>query len=149
MAGAMAHVTDLTVRYANDRKQFGRPIGKFQAVQQDVAVLASQTATAEMASRIGCSSGSFLPDPLVAASAMLRASEAAARVAAISHAVHGAIGMTEEHELGLFTRRLHESRSSGAGVRCAAELGRAVLAQAGLPVVDFVRTRLTAAAVAA
>ncbi|MFC4521450.1 acyl-CoA dehydrogenase family protein [Cupriavidus pinatubonensis] len=146
MAGTMARVTDLTVMYANDRKQFGRAIGKFQAVQQDVAVLASQAATAEMASRIGCASAGFLPDTLLAATAMLRACEAAVRVAAISHAVHGAIGMTEEHELGLFTRRLHESRSAGAHVRCAATLGREVLAARGTPVVDFVRTRLTAVA---
>ncbi|MFJ4291867.1 acyl-CoA dehydrogenase family protein [Cupriavidus sp. NPDC089707] len=146
MAGTMARVTDLTVLYANDRKQFGRAIGKFQAVQQDIAVLASQAATAEMASRLGCASAGPLPDPLLAATAMLRACEAAARVASIAHAVHGAIGMTEEHELGLFTRRLHESRSAGAHVRCAATLGREVLARRGMPVVDFVRTHLAAAA---
>ncbi|CAG2159293.1 acyl-CoA dehydrogenase family protein [Cupriavidus numazuensis] len=148
MAGTMARVTDLTVLYANDRKQFGRAIGKFQAVQQDVAVLASQAATAEMGSRIGCAGTGFLPDPLLAASAMLRACEAALRVAAISHAVHGAIGMTDEHELGLFTRRLHEARSGGAQVRCAAVLGRAALAERG-PVVDFVRTQLAAVTAAA
>ncbi|WP_394701510.1 acyl-CoA dehydrogenase family protein [uncultured Roseibium sp.] len=36
----------MTVDYAGERKQFGRPIGKFQAIQQSLAILAAQTAAA-------------------------------------------------------------------------------------------------------
>src|SRR6185437_7054731 len=46
MAGALERVTGLTVSYAQQRVQFGRPIGRFQAIQQNLAVLAGQTAAA-------------------------------------------------------------------------------------------------------
>nr|WP_115706217.1 acyl-CoA dehydrogenase family protein [Cupriavidus taiwanensis] len=147
MAGAMSRIQDLCVAYASDRRQFGRAIGQFQAVQQELSVLAEQVAAATLAARLGCAaSGGYLPDALLAATARLRAGEAAARVAAIAHAVHGAIGITEEHVLGLFTRRLHEWRAAPATEsRCAARLGNALLAEPALTVFDFVRTRLMAA----
>ena len=46
IAGALTRLTEMTTQYAQDRVQFGRPIGKFQAVQQNLAVLAGQTAAA-------------------------------------------------------------------------------------------------------
>ncbi|QEZ48960.1 acyl-CoA dehydrogenase family protein [Cupriavidus oxalaticus] len=143
MAGALARVLALSVTYASDRKQFGRAIGQFQAVQQELAVLAEQACSAATAARMGCSAP-LLPDPLQAATAKLRACEAAARAAATAHAVHGAIGITEEHVLGVFTNRLHEWRmTAGTEGRCAEMLGRALLSQPGLTLHDFARTRLT------
>lgn len=142
MAGAMERVLDLSVRYANDRRQFGRVIAQFQAVQQDLAVLAEQAGSAAVASRIGCASATMRPDPLLAATAKLRASEAALRVATAAHAVHGAIGITEEHVLGVFTARLHEARATGMGERaCAERIGRSLL-QRPLGFCDFVRAAL-------
>ncbi|QBY55396.1 acyl-CoA dehydrogenase family protein [Cupriavidus oxalaticus] len=143
MAGAMARVSELSALYANDRVQFGRPIGKFQAVQQDLSVLAEQAASADIGARIGCASATYRPAPLLAAAAKLRACEAAEKVTALAHAVHGAIGITEEHILGCFTRRLHEWRMApGTAGRCAAVLGQALLAEHGLSMLDFVRLRL-------
>lgn len=143
MAGAMERVLELAVEYANDRRQFGRPISQFQAVQQELAVLAEQAASAALAARIGCVGSGYLPDPLLAATAKLRACEAATRVAAIGHAVLGAIGITEEHPLGLYTARLHEWRmASGSEMRCAQVLGQAVLAAPQSTLFDFVRTQL-------
>jgi len=128
MAGAMERVLDLSVRYAGDRRQFGRPIAQFQAVQQDLAVLAEQAASAAIAARIGCATDGLEPEELPAAVAKLRASEAALRVASLAHAVHGAIGITEEHVLGLFTTRLHEWRASaGTELTCARTIGGAAL----------------------
>ncbi|HJU16573.1 MAG TPA: acyl-CoA dehydrogenase family protein, partial [Stellaceae bacterium] len=49
MAGAMEAALDLSTRYANDRVQFGRPIGRFQAVQQQLALLAEEAAAALVA----------------------------------------------------------------------------------------------------
>jgi acetyl-CoA C-acetyltransferase len=146
MAGAMQRIQALGVTYATDRRQFGRAIGQFQAVQQELSVLAEQVAAAVLAARLGCAaSAGYLPDPLLAATAKLRTSAAATRVAAIAHAVHGAIGITEEHVLGLFTRRLHEWRTTaGTESRCAARLGGALLAEPASTLFDFARTRLVA-----
>ena len=147
MAGAMERVLDLSVRYANDRRQFGRAIGQFQAVQQDLAVLAEQAGSAALAARMGCAAPGLGPDPLFAATAKLRASEAALQVARLAHAVHGAIGITEEHVLGVFTTRLHEWRSAGATEgACAERIGTALL-QSGQGFVDFMRTALAPAPV--
>lgn len=146
MAGAMARVLELVTDYARDRKQFGRPIAQFQAIQQELSVLAEQAYSATLAARLGCSARDVQPDPLLAATAKLRACEAARSVCAIAHAVFGAIGITEEHVLGLYTRRLHEWRAApGTETHCARLLGEALLAQpSGL--FDFVRLRLSAQA---
>lgn len=147
MAGTMVRVCELSVLYVNDRKQFGRQLGKFQAVQQDLSVLGEQAASADIAGRLGCASVTYSPDPLLAATAKLRACEAAEKVAAIAHAVHGAIGITEEHILGCYTRRLHEWRMApGTAGRCAALLGAGLLASDSQTMLDFVRLRLAPAA---
>jgi acyl-CoA dehydrogenase len=114
MAGAMQRVLDMTLQYANQRVQFGRPIGKFQAIQHQLAVMAEQTLAARMAAQIGCASSGLLPDRLRAAIAKARTSEAAVEVAALSHSIHGAIGFTHEFDLQIYTRRLHHWRL-GAG----------------------------------
>lgn len=114
MAGAMQRVLDMTLQYANQRVQFGRPIGKFQAIQHQLAVMAEQALAARMAAQIGCASSGLLPDRLRAAIAKARTSEAAVEVAALSHSIHGAIGFTHEFDLQIYTRRLHHWRL-GAG----------------------------------
>jgi acyl-CoA dehydrogenase len=106
IAGALERITELTVRYAQDRKQFGRAIGKFQAVQQNLAVLAGQTAAAAAAADLAAEGvGETIRMPPIAA-AKSRCGEAAGIGAAIAHQVHGAIGFTREHSLHLYTRRL-------------------------------------------
>jgi acyl-CoA dehydrogenase len=110
MAGAMRAVLDRSIGYANDRKQFGKPIGKFQAIQHQLSVLACEAHASRMAAQLGCAADGTTPHALRAAIAKARCSEAAATVAAIAHAVHGAIGITEEYDLHLHTRRLHEWR---------------------------------------
>lgn len=106
MAGAVDRVLTMSVNYANERKQFGRPIGKFQAVQQNLAVLASQAAAAGAASDIAAEAFGGEPDLLAIAVAKIRTGEAAGSAASIAHQVHGAIGFTEEHSLHFFTKRL-------------------------------------------
>lgn len=143
MAGAMRRVLALSVEYANDRAQFGRPIGRFQAVQQEMAVLAAQAASADTAARIGCAAARAWPEPLRAAAAKLRACEAAHKVCMIAHAIHGAIGITEEHALRLYTNRLYEWRlASGSETRCALALGDALFALAPQTFADFMRVPL-------
>ncbi|MEM5388785.1 acyl-CoA dehydrogenase family protein [Paraburkholderia phymatum] len=142
LAGAMERAGELTIGYANERIQFGKAIGKLQAIQQQLSVLCEQMYAARTAALIGLTSADHTIDSLRAATAKSRASEAAVTVAAVSHAVHGAIGVTEEYDLQLFTRRLHDwRRDYGSEGFWNARLGSALLAERQTPL-EFVRTRI-------
>ena len=126
MAGALDEVLTLTVQYANDRVQFGRPIGKFQAIQQQLALLAENVAAAgviaEAAVEAAGGKGDFA---FAVAVAKARVGEAAGKVAEIAHQVHGAIGFTHEHRLHHLTRRLWSWRDEfGVESEWQQELGR-------------------------
>ena len=106
IAGALDRVLELTAGYAQERVQFGRPLAKFQAIQQQLAELAAEAGLATAAARTALDS---LDDPYAlfeVAAAKSQAGEAATRAAAIAHQVHGAIGFTQEYELQHLTRRL-------------------------------------------
>jgi acyl-CoA dehydrogenase len=139
IAGALSRVFELTLRYANERVQFGKPIGKFQAVQHQISVMAEHSAMASAAARMGCDAPAHLPNPQRAAIAKAVTSESAAGVAALGHALHGAIGMTEEYDLQLYTRRLHEWRlCAGSESYWQQRIGADLLA-ADASALDFVR----------
>jgi acyl-CoA dehydrogenase len=143
MAGAMQRVLESTLAYANERAQFGKSIGKFQAVQQQLSVMAEQVFAARMAAEIGCAAPGAAPHPLRAALAKARAGEAAEKVVAIAHAVHGAIGVTAEFDLQLHTRRLQEWRSDfGSTAYWHAQLGAALLAAPQASTLDFMLNEL-------
>ncbi len=142
LTGALERVLAMTVDFANQREQFGRSIGKFQAIQHQLAQMAEHVAASRIAAQIGCSGAGPWPVPLRAAVAKSRASEAAALAAAMAHAVHGAIGVTAEFDLQLYTRRLHEGRADfGAETHWNRVLGRALLADAH-STLDFMRQAL-------
>ena len=141
LAGAMGRIFDMTLQYGNDRTQFGKSIGKFQAIQYQLSVMAEHVAAAGIAAELAYSGAGPLPSRLRAAIAKARASEAVTVVAAIAHAVHGAIGVTEEYDLQLFTRRLHEWRiAHGSEAYWNRVVGEAVLARGGGTITDFIRT---------
>jgi len=128
MAGALEQVLALTVEYAGERIQFGRPIGRFQAIQQHLAVLAGETAAVVAAAEAAAEDLAADPMALGVAAAKARAGEAVRRAAAIAHQVHGAIGFTREHRLHLFTRRLWSWRDEcGDESMWWDEVGRAAL----------------------
>lgn len=107
IAGALERIAEMTVAYAQERSQFGRPIGKFQAIQQNIAVLAQQTAAARAAADLAALA--FAKEPLAVqaiAAAKVRVGEAAGIAASIAHQVHGAMGFAQEYGLHYFTRRL-------------------------------------------
>jgi len=106
LAAALRRTLELTVRYAQDREQFGRSISKFQAIQHHLAVLASQTAVANAAADIALESLEPAIGHFNLGATKVRAGEAASVGAALAHQVHGAIGFTLEYELNLHTRRL-------------------------------------------
>ncbi|EEA01840.1 acyl-CoA dehydrogenase domain protein [Burkholderia sp. H160] len=146
MAGAMERAGELTISYANERVQFGRPIGKLQAIQQQLSLLCEQMYAARMAALIGLSSTDRRIDAFRAATAKSRAGESAVTVAAVSHGVHGAIGITEEYDLQLFTRRVHDwRRDYGSETWWNGLLGGALLDGAATPL-EFVRCQVAPAA---
>ncbi|RFU65126.1 acyl-CoA dehydrogenase family protein [Peribacillus glennii] len=106
MAGATERVLELTKTYTTERVQFGRPIHRFQAIQQQLAILAGEYAAAGIAA--DCAVDAFKPgfQSKDIAMAKIRINEAAGKAAAIAHQVHGAIGFTHEHILHQYTRRL-------------------------------------------
>ncbi|MDA1348519.1 MAG: acyl-CoA/acyl-ACP dehydrogenase [Chloroflexi bacterium] len=110
MVGGGGKVLDMTVEYAKQRVQFGRPIGTFQAVQHHCANMASDVEgsryiTYQAAWRL--SEGEPAVQEVAAAKAWV--SDAYQRVCATGHQVHGAIGFTKEHNMQLYSRRAKEA----------------------------------------
>jgi acyl-CoA dehydrogenase len=129
IAGALGQLTTATTGYAQDRVQFGRPIGKFQAVQQNLAVLAAQAAAAAAAADMAAEAVADGLRLVPVAAAKARAGEAAGIGAAIAHQVHGAIGFTREHRLHMLTRRLWSWRDEfGNEATWNRQLGAEILA---------------------
>jgi len=132
IAGALEAILTLSVAYANERVAFERRIGKFQAVQQNLARLAGETAAAlavagSAADTIARAREFDDAVLLEAASAKIRCAEAATEGAAIAHQVFGAIGFTNEHILHRFTLRMLSWRDDfGNESWWAAELGKHV-----------------------
>ncbi|ALM81910.1 acyl-CoA dehydrogenase family protein [Bordetella sp. N] len=127
--GALIRVLHLTLAYANDRRQFGKPIGRFQAIQQQLAVMAEQVWAARGAAGLVLNGPHAYPRPEAAALAWGRVCEAIVPVCDIAHAVHGAIGITAEHDLGLYTGSLREWRLAiGSESAWYARVGTGVLA---------------------
>ena len=129
MAGALDDVLARSVVYVGERQQFGRPIGKQQAVQQNLAILAEEVAATEAAAE-----AAFLafdrgdPEFLVSV-AKIRAGIAVSQAVGIAHQVHGAIGFAREHPLHTSTLRLMSWRTEfGGDRRWAVALGQRVLA---------------------
>lgn len=129
MAGAVAGVAGMTMRYSREREQFGRPIGRFQAVQAHLVTIAQQEAVVASAvdgavEAVQAGRGAF-----EIACAKMLADRAAQLVTAAAHQVHGAIGMTQEYPLHYLTRRLWAWRDEAGGHhRWADQLGAALVA---------------------
>ena len=107
--GVAEFVMRQAVDYAKDRKQFGRPIGSFQAIKHRCADMAirAYTAYAQLAAAtISLQAGS--PDaPLLVDSAVLLCLDAARENTADNIQIHGGIGFTDEHSAGWYLKRAH------------------------------------------
>lgn len=106
MSGALEYLLEISVEYARERMQFGRPIGRFQAIQQQLAVMAGEVAAATAAAAAAAEEADLSPAIVESAIAKARVGEAAGIGTAIAHQVHGAIGYTHEHDLHTRSRRL-------------------------------------------
>ena len=136
IAGALQAILDLSVEYSLERIAFGRPIARFQAVQQNLARLAGETAAANAAATSAAWALENQPVEgdavfIEVAAAKVRTGEAAQTGALIAHQVHGALGYTREHVLHRYTHRLWSWRDEfGAESEWALALG-AHFAKAG------------------
>ena len=130
MAGALERALELAVRYATERSQFGRKIGQFQAIQQELARFAGEVAAAVAAALSAAGAVERDENALLAvAAAKIRTAQAAQAGALIAHQVHGAIGVTDEYALHHSTLRLWAWRDEfGNEAAWAMELGRAMCA---------------------
>lgn len=106
MTGAMQRAMALSIRYANERIQFGRPLFAFQAIQHHLAQIGEETCAAAVALELAAGNYSDNRATTNIAAAKVRAGEAAGKVAALAHQIHGAMGVTYEHTLHHSTRRL-------------------------------------------
>jgi len=106
MVGNMQRVVEMTVDYAKERKQFDRPIGSFQIIQHYCADMATDIDCARLSTyQAAWMLGKGLPCTKEVAVAKAWIAEAAQRVSALAHQIHGAIGATIEHDLHFYTRR--------------------------------------------
>jgi acyl-CoA dehydrogenase len=132
MIGAMERCLDYALAYANERVQFGKQIGKFQAIQHMLAHAAGQFAAASAAADALTETSGLADDLFAVAVAKARAGEAAGLVAAACHQVHGAMGFTHEHPLHFASRRLWAWRDEcGSEVYWQEWLGRLICERGG------------------
>lgn len=127
--GAMAAAYDLTLSHVQVRTQFGKPLVAFQAVAHTLATIAvdlSAVESAIQAALVRCDGGSAL-------AALVMATRASGQVAMGAHQLHGAIGVTREHDLHRYTTRLWAWRDAEpqSQRRAELELGRSVVEGVG------------------
>ncbi|GAB2765289.1 acyl-CoA dehydrogenase family protein [Terrabacter sp. AAH1] len=116
VVGAMERILEIVLVHVRERHQFGRPIGRFQAVQHLVADIASETALARAATdaAVARAAASDWQDPGMLFAVGVTKScvgHAASVVVRSSHQVLGAIGTTLEHELHTLTKPILARRS--------------------------------------
>jgi acyl-CoA dehydrogenase len=132
MAGALEAVRDMTTAYAGDRRQFGKPLRTFQAIQQRLALTLEAVASTRLAVDVAGAAAMVGPAVDEIAAAKVIAGVAASEVVAHAHQVHGAIGLTEEYDLQLFVRRLVSWQwEFGSARHWSGVLARSVLARGG------------------
>jgi acyl-CoA dehydrogenase len=132
--GALDAAAEASVAHTRERAQFGRSLSKFQAVQHSLAAMAGEIERARAAATLAVAAaadygfGSGQADYAVTVAKVVLGRVVPA-VATIAHQLHGAIGVTIEHPLWLFTTRaqswMDEFGSTGHHAR---RLGRVALA---------------------
>jgi len=138
ITGAMAAALELSVQYVQDRKQFGQPLAKFQAIQHSLALAAEEiaacTAITDLALACAVREGIAAARlPALLDAAVVVADRAVDVVYDICHQVHGAIGFTREYALHRHSLDLLRWRDAlllmrGGELRAAERLGDRALA---------------------
>ncbi|MFC1892537.1 acyl-CoA dehydrogenase family protein [Chloroflexota bacterium] len=106
MVGCIQQALDMTIEYAKERKQYDRPIGSFQVIQHYCVDMATDVDGLWLSTyQAAWMMSEGLPCTQEVAIAKAWASEACPRVMAFAHQIHGAIGVTIDHDLQYYTRR--------------------------------------------
>ena len=133
IGGALQRALELSIEHANTRVQFGKPLGKQQAVQQALALMAEEVAAVAVASQAAAKARDSGDAAFEIGCAKLRANKAAGIGGAIAHQVHGAIGFTQDYPLHHYTAKLIEWRSAyGHDAYWAGVVGEFALGFSGL-----------------
>jgi acyl-CoA dehydrogenase len=127
MAGALLAMSELTVEYTSERRQFGQAVGRFQAVQAHLVRCAEEAALVDLAVQVAAREAERGEARFEIASAKLLADDAARVATRAAHQAHGAIGMTQEYALHHLSRRLWSWRAEYGDRTWPARLGRAVI----------------------
>ncbi len=108
LCGLMSACFEVTLKYLNTRQQFGRLIGSFQALQHRAVDLKLQCELAQIVvddALTGLAGEDAQGQALLVSRAKYRASDAALKVVREAIQMHGAIGFTDECDVGLFVNR--------------------------------------------
>ena len=113
IAGAAGAALEMTLDYVRERRQFGRPLARFQAVQQHIAVAAAEVAAAAQIARAAFGTldrGLDGGGPFLTAAAKIATGRAGTLAAKAAHQFHGAMGYTAEYPLHRLTRAIWQWR---------------------------------------
>ena len=111
--GGIQQMLEMTVDYAKERKQFDRPIGSFQVIQHYCANMATDVDGSRFSTyQAAWTLSEGLPCTKEVAIAKAWLSEACKRVTALAHQIHGAIGVTIDHDLQFYTRRANAAEAT-------------------------------------
>src|SRR5271154_4665275 len=106
LLGVMEKAQEIIFAYLRIRKQFGKPIGSFQALQhQAVNIYIRTETTRSLLYQVAANNDPYRIDPALAAAVKAKASEDAMFVVQACIQLHGAIGFTDEHDIGLYLKR--------------------------------------------
>lgn len=136
IVGVLDAAAALSVTHTRERIQFGRPLSTFQSVQQSLATMAGEIerarAAVELAVTAATAYGFDSPNTDYAVTvAKIAVGRAVGPVTTIAHQLHGAIGVTSEHPLWLFTTRAQSwVQDYGTTAHFARRLGRRALSAA-------------------
>jgi len=134
--GLAQRALEMSVAYAKDRQQFGRPIGAYQAVSHRCAQMLLETENSRSAVYGAAWAADAEPEslPLAASMSKAYASDAGWRVPDMAIQVHGGIGFTWEHDLHFFLKRGRANAASFGDAKWHRErVADAVLAGATAP----------------
>jgi alkylation response protein AidB-like acyl-CoA dehydrogenase len=106
LLGVMEAAQELAFEYLRVRNQFGKPIGSFQALQHKAVDIYIKTETVRsLLFQVAAANDPYRIDPALAVAVKAKASEEALAVTQSCIQLHGAIGFTDEHAIGLYLKR--------------------------------------------